>query len=1329
MFAHLHVHSEFSLLDGLCRIPDLVQRAKELGIGALALTDHGSLYGVVDFYKEARKAGVKPIIGVEGYVAPNGRHSKLAGDKQPYHIVLLARSLEGYHNLLKLVSISHLEGFYYRPRVDREVLEQYGKGIVALSGCLAAEVPRALMEGRWDDAREAALWHKRTFDGYYLELQRHEGISKELAQLNQALIALSKELDIPLAATNDLHYVRKEDAEAQDILLCIQTNATIHEQNRMKMDDDSFYLKSEAEMRELFADAPEAVDNTWEIAEMCDLELEFNRLRLPQIDIPEGMTSYEHLERLCWDGFAKRYEPDREDARARLAYELDVIRQMDFPDYFLVVWDLVAYARRQGILVGVRGSAASSVALYCLNITDIDPLKYKLVFERFLNLERKEMPDIDLDIEDVRRDELLEYVMRRFGRDRVAQIITFGTLGAKAAIRDVGRALAMPLADVDRVARLLPAGAHPIPLADALDQIPAFREAYQQDKQVKRLVDMARKLEGVARHASTHAAGVVISQEPLVSVVPLQRPARGADDDVVPMTQWDMNTVAQVGLLKMDFLGLSNLTVLARTRDLIAKTRGEQIDLVNLPLDDEKTFDLLCEGETTGLFQLEGGGMRRWIKQLKPRSMQEVSAMIALYRPGPMEHIPRFIDSKFERVEITYPHPDLAEILEETYGVIVYQDQVLQIARKFAGYSLGRADIVRKAMGKKIASIMQAERQSFIEGALEQGYSQEDAEAVFDLIEPFAGYAFNKAHSVSYAFIAYQTAYFKANYPIEYMTCLFNAYLGVMEKATINAEECQALGIRILQPDVNASAVDFSVEGDPRTGEAAIRTGLSAVKNVGQGAVETLVAEREKNGPFTSIEDFMRRADLRSLNRRALESLIKTGAFDSLEPRRGALLESAEKIVALAAQHQKVRQSNQSTMFDQFGAAADTSLPGLKLAIGDVSDAEQAAWEQELTGITFTATMQVATLRLIRTAAGAEATPCGDIGPDMDRQRVTVGGIVTSVRTGMTRQGDPYAVAVLQDSSGAVEVTVWRETFKSSQELWKQNTALLVQGRVRVRESEASVTCDRVEELDLSAARAAIAAEEDNEMETSDATIVEEATAEVLLREEQAPYGEQSETETQAEGTLRQTPAPAERSMSTPVSKGATSAFDDEPFPVEGTVAAKPQPAPTNQPPAPAKQASGPASAEPAKRPAALTTPAQRSAVGPGARAAQGRAQARSDGNGNGNSHRNGNGHANGVRNGNGNGSSAKKSNGKRYQLVLHLRETEDEEADLARLEQVLQVLQSHPGEDPVHLVVQETEAAVPLVLPVGAAYGPELASKIAGVLGEGALTVQEMLL
>ena len=1248
MFAHLHTHSEYSLLDGLSRIPDLVARASELKMGALALTDHGNLHGAVSFYREARAAGIKPIIGIETYVAPHGRLSREAGDKRPYHLVLLARNLEGYQNLIRLSSAAHLEGFYYRPRVDRELLERHGKGLIALSGCLAAEVPRAIVDGRFDDAREAARWHEKTFDGYYFELQRHANID-ELPALNQGLIAMSGELDIPLVATNDLHYVRQEEWRAQDVLLCIQTNATLDEKNRMRMDDDSFYLKSEEEMREAFSDVPEAVDNTWRIAEACDLELEFNRLLFPQIEIPDGITSQDHLERVCWEGFERRYGQDRQDARGRLEYELDVVRQMEFADYFLVVWDIVSYARKQGILVGVRGSAAASAVLYCLDITDIEPLSYGLVFERFLNLERKEMPDIDLDIEDARRGRVLEYTLERFGRDRVAQIITFGTLGAKAAVRDVGRALAMSIADVDRVARLIPGGAHPTKLDDALRDVTELREAYEQDAKVKRLIDTAKQLEGVARHASTHAAGVVISREPLVNVVPLQRPTRDVEDEAMPMTQWDMDAVAQVGLLKMDFLGLSNLTTLTRTRDLIAATRREKIDLQNVPLDDPATFELLGKGETTGLFQLEGSGMRRWIKQLAPRNLSDISAMIALYRPGPMEHIPRFIESKFERVPITYPHDDLAGILDETYGVIVYQDQVLQIARQFAGYSLGEAEIVRKAMGKKIPAIMAQERDRFVQGAREKGYEAEEATAVFDLIEPFAGYAFNKAHSISYAYIAYMTAYFKANYPIEYMTSLLNSNVGDQDKAgTLATESARTLGIEVGRPDVNKSEVEFSIEGDARSADALIRTGLAAVKNVGHGAVEALIAERDTNGAFDSLDDFIRRVDTRALNRRAFESLAKAGAFDDLGP-RGALAENAERVIALAQREQRVRESQQGTMFDLLGGGDDAPMPMFELEGDEASASQKAAWERELTGISFTE--PGISFERLREEAGPEAIDCADIDAGMDRQRVRIVGHVASVRTGFTRDGVPFVSAVLKDLSGEVEVTAWRDTFQSTEALWQANMPLVIDGRVRVRDDRLSVTCNEVRTVRLEPEDSATSGPDDGGGAPAPAGIGVSGDEDI-----EGPYGPDPSTDGD----------PANF-----VASEAGSAMAKEDVPAQGLNGTNAGPVPIGEPDLLVPTNGG-----------SPDGPGQAAATSPGPSA-------------------------------NGKGGSGK--------VLVSLRETEDATEDVAVLNRVFEVLERHPGDDPVRLVVHQARGRRTLDLPVGVAFGPELASDIAGVLGEGA--------
>ncbi|MCI0843590.1 MAG: DNA polymerase III subunit alpha, partial [Chloroflexi bacterium] len=761
MFTHLHTHTEFSLLDGLSRIPKLMDRAKELGQEAIGLTDHGVLYGAIQFYKEARKRGIKPIIGTEAYIAQASRLDRDPQAKQPYHLTMLAKNEAGYRNLLALSTKSHLEGYYYRPRMDREILEQHSEGLIVLSGCATSEVSRRLLEGRFDDAVKAAHYYKDLFGDYYIELQEH-GI-EEHKQLSVELLRLARETGLPVVATNDLHYVKPEDATYQDILLCIGTNSNVQEENRFKMsgDDGCYSLKSEDEMRALFPDLPEAIDNSWKIAEMCDLTLEFGHIRIPQAQVPQGRTSDEHLDDLCREGLRRRYPGEPEEAVRRLEYELDVVRQTGFADYILCVQDFAEHAHEQGIQMTLRGSAAASIALYCLDVTDIDPLEHRLVFERFLNVERKEMPDVDMDFAEDRRDEMIRYAAERYGHDRVAQIITFGTLGAKASIRDVGRALGMSYGDVDRVARLvpsMPASFGTMTIDAALKEGADLKQVYQTDPAIAKLIDTARELEGVARHASTHAAGVVIAPEPLANIVPLQRPSSG-NEDALPTTQFAMGDVAELGLLKMDFLGLTNLTILAAACKVIKASQDVEISLQDLPDGDEKVAQMLSRGETFGVFQLESAGMRRYVQELKPNHIKDLAAMVALYRPGPMQHIPTYINAKHGREKVRYPHPDLGDILDETYGVIVYQDQVMLIAQKFAGYTLGEADVMRKAMGKKIRSIMKEQEQKFLAGAAQKGYSEADAQAIFDLILPFAGYAFNKAHSVSYGIIAYQTAY------------------------------------------------------------------------------------------------------------------------------------------------------------------------------------------------------------------------------------------------------------------------------------------------------------------------------------------------------------------------------------------------------------------------------------------------------------------------------------------------------------------------------------------------------------------------------------------
>ncbi len=1054
MFTHLHVHTEYSLLDGMCRIPQLVSRAKGLGMDSLAITDHGVMYGAIQFYLAAKEAGIKPIIGCEVYLAPNSRLSRDVGDKNHYHLVLLAKDQTGYRNLIQLTTRAHLEGFYYKPRIDKELLEQYHHGLIALSGCISGEVPRLTLQGRLQEAKQAALWYKQTFGDFYLEIMRHP--IPELEQINQGLISMSSELDIPMVATNDVHYINQQDASAHDLLLCIGTNSSIYDDKRMKMAGDFFYLKSPQEMAELFRDIPQALENTERIAEQCNLELEFGRLYLPDVELPQGKTADLFLADLCYQGLPQYYPQPTPEIKQRLDYELEVIKQTQFANYFLVVWDIISFARKQNIMFGVRGSAAASIVLHCLGITEIDPVENKLVFERFLNLERQEMPDIDLDFEDDRRDQVIAYVSQRYGQDHVAQIITFGTLGARAAIRDVGRALGMPYSEVDRVARLIPA-APSITLARALDENSELKNIYGEDAVVRNLVDSAKRIEGIARHASTHAAGVVISKEPLTGYVPLQRLSKGNGQGAV-MTQFTMEDIARIGLLKMDLLGLANLTILGKAREIISQNQGVDIDLHHIPMDDAKTFELLSSGETVGVFQLEGAGMRRYIKELKPTTFNDIAAMVALYRPGPMEHIPTFIKAKHGIEPIRYPHPALASILEETYGVIVYQEQVLFIVQALAGYSLGQADIFRKAMGKKIPEVMKKERRSFITGAKKNGFPAEVAAEVFALIEPFAGYAFNKAHATSYALIAYQTAYLKANYPAEYITAFLITHAGQLEKVASAVAECRRLGITVLPPDINRSQASFSIGKDGDGNAPAIRFGLTAIKNVGSGAVEPIIAQRNKGGDFKSIEDLCRRCDLRGVNRRVLESLIKVGALDCLGS-RGSLLHRISRILSLAPREQYLRETGQSTMFDLWGEAMPVPMPSLDLEEADISIKEKLGWERELMGVYLS---EHPFSSFATKAASENTTLCGQIDAELAGQTVVVAGMVASVRYLFTRDRRPFASAVLEDLDGSIEVMVWPKVYADTRELWQEGNILLVEGKVRLRDERVQLNCDYV---------------------------------------------------------------------------------------------------------------------------------------------------------------------------------------------------------------------------------------------------------------------------
>ncbi|MBU4128540.1 DNA polymerase III subunit alpha, partial [bacterium] len=882
-FVHLHVHTEYSLLDGACRLKDLVKAARDYRMPALAITDHGNMFGVIDFYRKAMARGVKPIIGCEVYVAPKSRLEKSLkpGKEAFYHLVLLVKDERGYKNLVKLASIAYLEGFYYKPRVDKEVLAKYHEGIIALSGCLKGEIPTLILDNRIGEAKRVALEYRDIFgqENFFLELHDH-GIEEQKG-VNKELISMGRELGIPLVATNDCHYIRKEDAPAHDILLSIQTATTIDDPNRLRFSTEEFYLKSPQEMGDLFHQTPEALENTVRIAERCNLELEFGKTHLPHYEPPEGRDLDGYLKELCYQGLKRRYSGVTPELKKRLEHELKIIKDTGYTSYFLIVWDFVQFAKSKGIAVGPgRGSAPGSLVAYSLGITSLDPLKHDLLFERFLNPERVTMPDIDIDFADDRRDEVISYVVEKYGKENVAQIITFGTMKARAVIRDVGRSLKIPYSEVDRIAKLIPPEIG-MTIEKALRTVPELKGIVQKGEKVKRLVDVAKSLEGIVRHASTHAAGVVISKESLTNYAPLFKGAKGEI-----ATQYAMGPLEAIGLLKMDFLGLRNLTVMGHTLRILKEKENVEIDMDKISLDDEKTFDLLKRAHTVGVFQIESSGMRDLLKKLKPEEFSDIVALIALYRPGPMGSgmTDDFIRRKHGLIPIKYLHPQLEPILKDTYGVILYQEQVIRIAHELAGFSLSKADLLRQAMGKKISVLLDQQRKEFVEGAIKNEISKSIANKIFDLISHFAGYGFNKSHSSAYASISYQTAYLKANYPLYYMTALLTSEMNNTDKLVRYIEVTKRMGIEILPPDINESERDFTVAGDK------IRFGLAAVKNVGSGAIASMTEMRQKKGKFRSLYHFCEEVNTRLINRRAIESLIKCGAFDSLGAKRSQLM-------------------------------------------------------------------------------------------------------------------------------------------------------------------------------------------------------------------------------------------------------------------------------------------------------------------------------------------------------------------------------------------------------------------------------------------------------
>jgi len=1068
-FVHLHVHSEYSLLDGLSPVQQIVAEAKRSGMRAVALTDHGSLCGAIDFYLAARAAGIKPIIGVEAYVSPRGMAEKSgAQDRNYFHLVLLAKNLEGYQNLLKLVSRAHLEGYYYKPRIDRALLAEHAAGLIALSGCFSGEPSRAILDGDMRRAREAASWYRDLFgEDYFLEIQDHG--SADDKTVNAGLLELHRELGIPLVATNDSHYATASQAPAQDILLCIQTNSLVSDPQRMRMQPEVFYLRSPEEMWQLFGDVPEALENTVAIADRCDLTLEFGRLNFPALDhvIPPGHTPRSYLAEACRQRLEPRYGSRlTQEHRDRLEYELNVIESTGFAAYILFVWDFVDWARRQGITCGPRGSAAGSIVLYCLGISDVDPVGFGLTFERFLNPERIQMPDIDMDFADDRRDEVIQYVVERYGRERVAQIITFGRLLARAAIRDVGRAMDYPLGEVDRVAKLVPAIPIGLKIDQAIEQSLELKRLYESDPNVTRLVDTARSVEGVARHAGTHAAGVVVADQPLVNYVPLQRSSRG--DSV--MTQYHMKVLEKIGLLKMDFLGLANLTMLAKALANIRQTTGAAIDLGQIDLADAPTYAMLGRGETRTVFQLEGVGMTRYIQDLKPSTVDHLAAMVALYRPGPMAHIPSYIARREGRESAAPPDPSLDDVLRESYGIIVYQDQVLQVVRKVAGYSLGQADVLRRAMGKKDKAVMAEEGPRFIEAVVAHNYPLKTAEHLWNLLQPFAGYAFNKAHAYCYAFVAYQTAYLKANYPVEWFAAVLSTVAQDTDKVVGVVGECRRLSVEMLRPDVNASRLDFAVEplasADGRWG---IRFGLAAVKNVGEGAVDLVVAERDRSGAYRGLDDFCRRLDLRTVNKRVLESLIKAGALDDFGARDG-LLAALDGAMAAAQRDQKAAISGQVSLFDVFSAAegqdAAPALPLLPAAgpaapLSAAAGRQRATWEKEALGFHFADHPFREAALWLRDQVSHNSS---HVTLDLGAEKVKLAGVVTAVRRIVTRNKDQMAALTLEDLHGSVEVVVFPRTFEKSPDLWREDAVLIVEGKVDTRNERAQLLLERAEE-------------------------------------------------------------------------------------------------------------------------------------------------------------------------------------------------------------------------------------------------------------------------
>ena len=1066
-FAHLHVHTEYSLLDGSNKIKEYVARVKELGMNSSAITDHGVMFGCIDFYKAAKEAGIKPILGCEVYVAPGSRFDRetVKGEERYYHLVLLAENDLGYSNLTKIVSKGYVDGFYYKPRVDMEILQQYHEGIIALSACLAGEVPRYLVRNFYEEGKKAALRYQEIFGkgNFFLELQDH-GIPEQRL-VNQQLMRMSQETGIELVATNDVHYTYESDADSHDILLCIQTGKKVSDEDRMRYEGGQYYVKSEEEMRSLFPYALQALENTQKIADRCEVNIEFGVTKLPWFDVPEGYTAWEYLNKLCREGLERLYDPVTEELKERLDYELNTIRTMGYVDYFLIVWDFIKFARDHEIMVGPgRGSAAGSLVSYTLGITQLDPMRYQLLFERFLNPERVTMPDIDVDFCFERRQEVIDYVTRKYGKDRVVQIVTFGTLAARGVIRDVGRVLDMPYAQVDSIAKMIPTELN-ITIDKALTMNHELKELYESDDEVHYLIDMSRRLEGLPRHTSMHAAGVVISQKPVDEYVPLSRASDGT-----LVTQFTMTTLEELGLLKMDFLGLRTLTVIQNAVHLAERSSGQKIDISAIDYNDPKVLEMIGSGKTEGVFQLESGGMKNFMKELKPKSLEDIIAGISLYRPGPMDFIPQYIKGKNHPETVTYDTPLLKPILEQTYGCIVYQEQVMQIVQALAGYSLGRADLLRRAMSKKKAAVMEKERESFVygnpedgvPGCVNNGISEKIANKIYDEMIDFAKYAFNKSHAAAYAVVSYQTAWLKYYYPVEFMAALMTSCIDNPGKVAEYILNSRQMGISILPPDVNQSEGIFTVEGK------SIRYGMSAIKGIGKPVMEAVTREREENGPFVSLQDFAGRMTGKEINKKTVENFIKSGAFDSLGATRKQMMQIYISVLDAAAQERKNSLTGQMSLFDFVDAETKHSYEIPLPNVGEYGKEEKLAFEKEVLGIYISGhplEEQEECWRKNITAVTTDFLPDEETGfpKVVDGAKVIVGGMITDKKIKYTKNNKTMAFLTLEDLLGTLEIVVFPRDYERNAALMQEDAKVFIQGRVSAEDDKASkLICEKM---------------------------------------------------------------------------------------------------------------------------------------------------------------------------------------------------------------------------------------------------------------------------